>query len=189
MNLVIVASNKLYFDSLHARVSCTTNKHNEINFCYTFYFFIQLWGCMGEVFDCSIGLVSSLVFCIGQSLFSMLQLLEHPVNLSVGMVVRAISISFFSFWKLNYFSEMTCSKNLSVTWFHALPQSSFPHQIFLYDIRARYWLRISSWNISSIPNGQIPTKGFQACVYVCYIIWECHCPKLILARLRKLTVL
>ena len=48
-------------------------------------------------------------FWIGQSLFSISQSLTHPVNLSVWMLFG--TISFFSFWKLDYFSNINCLKN------------------------------------------------------------------------------
>ena len=113
----------------------------------------------------------------------MLQSLIHPVNLSILMLVGAISISsFFSFWKLDYFSDMNCWKN---PLFDMISCSSST-QLITSDIRVRYWPRIYSLNINSIPIGEIPTKGFQ---YVCYIIWESHCTKIIVARLLKLIVL
>ena len=100
------------------------------------------------------------------------------------MLVGAISISsFFSFWKLDYFSDMNCLKNpLS-----DMISCSSSTQLITSDIRVRYWPRIYSLNINSIPTGEIPTKGFSQ--YVCYIIWESHCTKIIVARLLKLIVL
>ena len=51
-------------------------------------------------------------FWIGQSLLSILQSLTHTVNYSTWMLVGAICIiSSFSFWKLDYLSDMTCFKN------------------------------------------------------------------------------
>ena len=100
------------------------------------------------------------------------------------MLVGAISISsFFSFSKLDYFCVTNCLKNpLSDT----ISCSSLT-QLITSDIRVRYWPRIYSLNINSIPTGEIPTKGFSQ--YVCYIIWESDCTKLIVARLLKLIVL
>ena len=116
---------------------------------------------------------------IAQSLFSILQWLTHPVNLPIKILVGAISISsFFSFWKLDYFSDMNCLKNpLS-----DMISRSSSTQLITSDIRVRYWPRMYSLNINSIPLGEISTKVFQ---YVCYIIWESHCTKIIVARLLK----
>ena len=77
------------------------------------------------------------------------------------MPVGAISISsFFSFWKLDYFSDMNCLKNpLS-----DMISCSSSTQLITSDIRVRYWPRIYSLNINSIPIGEIPTKGFPVCV-------------------------
>ena len=80
----------------------------------------------------------------------------------------------------------TVYRTLYLTGFHVFPQPSWSYQIFLCDIRVRYWAKIYSMNINSIPIGEIPTKVFRD---MCYIIWESHCTKIILARFLKLTVL
>ena len=119
----------------------------------------------------------------GQSLFSILQSLTHPVNLSIWMLVGAISISsFFSFWKLDYFSDMNCLKNpLS-----DMISCSSSTQLITSDIRVRYWPRIYSLNIKSIPIGEIPiTKSFPICALNNL---RSHCTKIIVARLLKLNV-
>ena len=57
-------------------------------------------------------LVTKSNFWISQSLFSILQSQTQPLSLSIWMFVGAISIrSFFSFWKLNYFCDMSCLNN------------------------------------------------------------------------------
>ena len=98
------------------------------------------------------------------------------------MLVGAISISsFFSFWMLYYFLDMNCLKNpLS-----DMISCSSLTQLITSNIRVRYWPRIYSLNINSIPIGEIPTKSFPVCVS---ITWRSHCPK-ILDRLLKLIVL
>ena len=150
MNLVIVTSNELYF-------------HSYITISFTL-----LYTSLG-MDGLSIWLQHSLPhingsksnFWIAQSLFSILQSLTHPVNFSIQMLVGAISISsFFSFWKLDYFSDMNCLKNpLS-----DMISCSSSTQLITSDIRVRYWPRIYSLNINSIPIGEIPTKGFPVCV-------------------------
>ena len=99
------------------------------------------------------------------------------------MLVGAISISsFFSFSKLDYFCGMNCLKNpLS-----DMISCSSSTQLITSDIRVRYWPRIYSLNINSIPIGEIPTKGFPVCVLH---IWKSHCTKIIVARFLKLIVL
>ena len=71
------------------------------------------------------------------------------------MLVGAISInSFFSFWKLDYFSDMNCLKNpLS-----DMISCSSSTQLITLDIIVRYCLRLYSLNID-ILIGEIPTKG------------------------------
>ena len=190
MNLVIVTSHKLYFHSLYKRFKCTANKHRELNFCHKFYLFIQFWECRAPPHNN----VSKSNLWIGQSLFSILQSLIHSLNLSIWMLVAgAISISsLFSFWKLDYFSDMNC---LTLLWRRRLSYrnqstdcsanqwtafymttapvmkelnlhscSSSTQLIFLCDIRVRYWShRIYSPKIKSIPLGEIPAKAFPAC--------------------------
>ena len=77
------------------------------------------------------------------------------------MLVGTISISsFFIFRKLNYFSNTSCFKNpLS-----AIISCSSSFQLITADIRVKYRPTIYSLNISSIPIGEIPTKGFPVCV-------------------------
>ena len=105
--------------------------------------------------------VSKSNFWIAQSLFNILQSLTHQVNLSIWMLVGAISISsFFSFSKLDYFSDMNCLKNL----LSDMISCSSSTQLITSDIRARYWPRIYSLNINSIPVGEISTEVFPACV-------------------------
>ena len=99
------------------------------------------------------------------------------------MLVGAISISsFFSFWKLDYFSDMNCLKNpLS-----DMISCSSSTQLITSDIRVRYWPRIYSLNIKSIPIGEIPTtKGFPICALNNL---RSHCTKIIVARLLKLRI-
>ena len=99
------------------------------------------------------------------------------------MLVGAISISsFLSSQKLDYFSDMNCQKN---PLFDMISCSSST-QLITSDIRVRYWSRIYSLNINSIPVGEISTKVFQ---YVRHLIWESHSTKIIVARLLKLIVL
>ena len=58
-----------------------------------------------------ISVVSKSFFWIHWLLFSVLQSLAHLANLSIWKLVGAIRISsLFSFWKLDYFSDMTCLK-------------------------------------------------------------------------------
>ena len=100
------------------------------------------------------------------------------------MLVGAISISsFFSFSQLDYFCDMNCLKNR----LSDMISCSSSTQLITSNIRVRYWLWIYSQNINSVPTGEIPTKGFSQ--YVCYIIWESHCTKIIVARLLNLIVL
>ena len=100
------------------------------------------------------------------------------------MLVGAINISsFFSFWKLDYFSDMNYLKNpLS-----DMISCSFSTQLITSDIRVRSWPRINSLNINSVPIGE----KFQLKVsqYVCYIIWESQCTEIIVVRLLKFIVL
>ena len=51
---------------------------------------------------------------------------------------------------------------------------------------SQIWPRIYSLNINSFQLEKFQLKVSQ---YVCYIIWESHCTKIIVARLLKLTVL
>ena len=105
--------------------------------------------------------VSKSNFWIGQSLFSILQPLTHPVNLSIWMIVGAIGIrSFFNLWKLDYLSVINCLKNpLS-----DMISCSSLTQLITSDIRVRYWPRIYSLNINSVPIGEIPTRGLPLCI-------------------------
>ena len=78
----------------------------------------------------------------------------------VGAISTISSSSFFSFWKLDYFSDMNCLKNpLS-----DMISCSSSTQRITSDIRVRYWPRTYSLNINSIPVGEIPTKDFPVCV-------------------------
>ena len=71
------------------------------------------------------------------------------------MFVGAISISsFFSLWKLDYFSDMNClKKRLS-----NMISCSSSTQLITLDIVVRYWLRLYSLNIDILIE-EIPTKG------------------------------
>ena len=61
--------------------------------------------------DSSIFVLVKSIFWIGYSLFSILRAPTSPVNHS-WMLVGAIRISsFFSLWKLDYFSGIACLKN------------------------------------------------------------------------------
>ena len=92
------------------------------------------------------------------------------------MFVGAISISsFFHFWKLDYFSDMNCLKNS----LSDMISCSSSTQLITSDIRVRYWPRIYSLNINSIPIWEIRTKVFP----------ESHYTKIIEVRLLKLIVL
>ena len=69
------------------------------------------------------------------------------------MLVGAISISsFFSLWKVDYFSDMNCLKKS-----YKISCSSST-QLITSDIIVRYWSRLYSLNIDIII-GEIPTKG------------------------------
>ena len=77
------------------------------------------------------------------------------------MLVGAISISsFFSFWKLNQFSDMNCLKK-PLSYMISCSSSA---QLITSDIRVRYWPRIYSLNVNAISVGEILTKGFPVCV-------------------------
>ena len=102
------------------------------------------------------------------------------------MLVGAFSTisisSFFNFWKLDYFSDMTCLKNpLS-----DLISCSSSAQLITSDIRVRYWPRCILWTLTPFQMEKFQLKVSQ---YLCYIIWESHCTEIIVARLLKLIVL
>ena len=102
------------------------------------------------------------------------------------MLVGAISISsFFSFWKLDYFSDMTCLKNplsdmISCSFSTQLITHS--NQILKSDIDPGY----IHWTLTPLRLEKFQLKFSQ---YMCYIIWESRCTKIIVARLLKLIVL
>ena len=179
LNLVIVSSDKLYFHSLHKRFQCTANNHSELNFCYKFYLFIQVCECMGKVFESSIPPfpfhlspsalhigVSKSNLSISQSSLSILQSLTHTVNLSVWLLVEAISItSFFSFWKLDYIFDMNCLKKtlsdmISLFFLNSTNRFRF-FSVILTEIQI-----LTHWTLTAI--GEILTK---CCMCV---IWESH---------------
>ena len=109
--------------------------------------------------------VSKSNFWIAQSLFSILQSLTQPLNLSIWMLVGTISISsFFSFWKLDYFSDMNCYQELFVWHFMFFLNPANHIRFSSAIIRVRYWHRIYSLKINSIPVGEIPVKVFPVCV-------------------------
>ena len=99
------------------------------------------------------------------------------------MIVLAISItSFFSFWKLDYFSDMNCLKNplsdmISCSSSTQLITSDFS----LSDINLGY----IHWTLTPFQSDKFQLKVSH---YVCYIIRERHCTKIIVSRLLKLTV-
>ena len=92
------------------------------------------------------------------------------------MLVGAISISsFFCFWKLDYFSDMNCLRNpLS-----DMISCSSSTQLVTSDIDPAY----INWALTPFQLEKFQLKVSQ---YVCYIIWESHCTKIIVARLLKL---
>ena len=88
-NFVPFTSNKLYFQNLLESFKCTASKHREPMFAITFTHW-QVWEC-NVCIDSSIVMLVKSIFWIGQSLFSVLQPLGSPVNLS-SMPVGAIRI-------------------------------------------------------------------------------------------------
>ena len=109
------------------------------------------------------------------------------MNRSIWMLVGAISISsIFSFWKLDYFCVINCIKNpLSDNFMFFLNPANHIRLfsvILESDIDPGYfhW----TWTPSKLEKIQLKVSQ-----YVCYIIWESHCTKIIVARLLKLTVL
>ena len=144
---------------------CTENKHGELNFRHKFYLFTRLvmrvkylavaWS---RPYWCRS------IFWFGQSLCSILQLPTHLVNFSTWKFVCAISISsFFSFWKLDYFSDTTCSKPF--IWQDFMFFLNSANQISLvYVMLGSYWRRTDSLNINSTPIREIPTVCVCMCV-------------------------
>ena len=132
--------------------------------------------------------ISKSNFRIGQSLFSILQSLPHPVNFSIGTLLGAISISsLFSFWKLDYFSDMNC-----------LFKEPFISHDFTFFFNPANHIRFFSVILESdidrgyihwtLPPFQLEKFQLKISQYVCYIIWESHCTKIIVVRLLKLKV-
>ena len=125
--------------------------------------------------------------CIGQSLFSTLQSLTHPLNLSIWMFVVAISMSsFFSFWKLD-----------GLFLWHELTKEPFIWHNFMFFLNSANHIRLFSvilesdidagyihWTLTLFQSEKFQLKFSQ---YVCYIIWE-SCWTKIIGRLPKLTV-
>ena len=132
------------------RFKCTANNHRELNFFHTFLPFYQSGNARGKYLTMRHRFfhtdVSQLIFWTGQSLFSIFQSLTHPVKLSTWMLVGAIGIgSFFSFWKSDYFSDMTLLKShLS----HVISCSSQTQPI-TSDISLRYLSQTSTQDIST----------------------------------------
>ena len=101
------------------------------------------------------------------------------------MFVRAISFSsFFNFWKLDYFSDINCSKNpLYLTWSYVLLQPSNCIIFFLVILESTIGSGYFHRTLTPFQSEKLLLKVSQ---YVCCIIWESHYTRIIVARLLKL---
>ena len=130
--------------------------------------------------------VSKSNFWIGQSLFSILQSLTHLLNLSIWMLVGAISISsFFSFWKLDYFSDMDCLKNPLAVMISCSSSTQLITSNFSVMLESNIDTGYIHWRLTPFQSEKLQLKLSQ---YLRYIIWESHCTKMIVGRLLKLTL-
>ena len=121
--------------------------------------------------------VSKSNFWIGQSLFSILQSLTHPVDLLIRMLVGVISISsFFSSWKLDYFFDMN-----NFIFLNPANHINLLSVILESDIDPV----CIHWTLTPFQLEKFQVKVWQ-CVY--YIIWESQSTKIIVARLLKFRV-
>ena len=91
------------------------------------------------------------------------------------MLVRAISISsFFSFWKLDYFSGMNCLKNTLPDMIWCCFSSQLVSSESDFDAGPIHW------TLTPFRLEEFQLKVFQ---YVCYMIWKSHDTKIIVAML------
>ena len=118
-----------------------------------------------------------------QSLFSIPKSLTYPLNLSIWMLVGAISISsFFSFWNLDYFWHEPFIWHDFMFFLNPANHIRFFSVILESDIDPGY----IHWTLTPFQLQKFQLKVSQ---YVCYIIWESHCTKIIVVRLLRLIVL
>ena len=110
--------------------------------------------------------VSKSNLSISQSSLSILQSLTHTVNLSVWLLVEAISIkSFFSFWKLDYIFDMNCLKKTLSDMIPLFFLNSTNRFRFFSVILTEIQILIH-WTLTAIR--EILTKGGMC------VIWESH---------------
>ena len=101
------------------------------------------------------------------------------------MFVGAINISsFFSFWKLDYFFDFKEPFIWHDFMFFLNPTNHI--RIFSVIFESNIDTGYTHWRLTLFQPEKFQLKLSQ---YVCYIMWESHCTKMIVDRLLKLTVL
>ena len=110
------------------------------------------------------------------------------MNLSIWILVGAINVSsYFSFWKLDYFSEMNRLKNPLSDMISCSSSTQLIVSDWLFSVILEWYIDPEYIHWTSIPF-QLEKFQLKVSQYMYYIIWGSHYTKLIVTRLLKLTV-